>query len=361
MRLLDRYLCRSFLVPLAYCLASFCLIFVVYDLFDHLPRFVEARTPLALVARYYLLLLVPTFEYIAPASLLLATLYTLWHLGRNNEITAMLTSGVSFYRVLAPFAAVGFGFSLFNGALKETVASGAIEWTRAFARDVSRAPRATLKTNTFYYNVRDCRVWHIASFDPTQPARLKGVTISLERADGTPAKEIYAATAQWLDRRWWLADTKEQLFGANGQPVTGGLARAAVDADFLTEKPQDFAMEARSWELLSVRQMRRYLRKHPEMSPATRAWMRYDLHNRLAMPWACLVVTLFAVPAGAVGRRQNALTGVLIAVALFFAFYALHQGGLLLGRRQVFSSWIGAWLSNIVFLAGGLIMIVKRR
>ena len=93
MKLLDKYLLREYLVPVAYCLSAFGMVFVIYDLFDHLARFMDAKTPWTSSGLYYLCMLAQSIEFLVPASLLLATLYTLWHLARNNEITAMRACG----------------------------------------------------------------------------------------------------------------------------------------------------------------------------------------------------------------------------------------------------------------------------
>ena len=77
MKLIDKYLLRTLLAPLAYCLLAFVMIFIIYDLFDNLPDFIEGHTPLPLVGKYYLILLPSVTERIVPVSLLLAVLYAL--------------------------------------------------------------------------------------------------------------------------------------------------------------------------------------------------------------------------------------------------------------------------------------------
>ena len=39
MRLLDRYILRELLLPLAYCLSGFLIIFITFDLFEKLSSF----------------------------------------------------------------------------------------------------------------------------------------------------------------------------------------------------------------------------------------------------------------------------------------------------------------------------------
>ena len=128
MRLMDRYILREYLTPVGYCLGTFTMFYVIWDLFANLGEIIEAKTPVLLIGRYYLCLVLPTLEFLAPASLLLATLYTLWHLTRNNELTAMRSSGVSLYRIMVPFLAVGMVFSIVTGVVKESIGPEAARW-----------------------------------------------------------------------------------------------------------------------------------------------------------------------------------------------------------------------------------------
>ena len=75
MKIIDRYLLRTFLVPFFYCLTAFMMIYVIFDLFDNLNDFVEGKTPLLLVVKYYLILFPSVMIRIVPISLLLAVLY----------------------------------------------------------------------------------------------------------------------------------------------------------------------------------------------------------------------------------------------------------------------------------------------
>jgi lipopolysaccharide export system permease protein len=85
------------------------------------------------------------------------------------------------------------------------------------------------------------------------------------------------------------------------------------------------------------------------------------LHQRMATPLAGFVAALFAIPAGVRGGRRSAMAGVILTVASFFGFYALMQVGAFLALRQWVAPWLGAWLSNIVFLGVGSIMVSRVR
>ena len=74
MRILTRYVFREFCVPLAYCLAGFISIYVLFELFGSFSRLMKAKPDFGTVVLYFASYLAPYFKYVAPTCLMLATL-----------------------------------------------------------------------------------------------------------------------------------------------------------------------------------------------------------------------------------------------------------------------------------------------
>jgi lipopolysaccharide export system permease protein len=367
MRLMDRYILREYLTPLAYCLGTFTMFYVIWDLFANLGEIIEAKTPALLIGRYYLCLVVPTLEFLAPASLLLATLYTLWQFTHNNELTAMRSSGVSLYRIMLPFLAIGILFSIASGVLKEAVAPAAARWAHEFSE--SHFTRETLREAVSDYpfaNSVNHRQWRIGRVDLRDPTKLNDVSVTQERPDGSRLKRITAGHAEWLDGEWWFFDAKVQRFDSADRPIgtperIGVRKSAGVCMPQFTEGPLDLQIASKPQEFLSGRDILHYIHTHPHISEKRMVEKVVDFHSRTAMPWACFILTLFAIPTGGRSSRQSVVAGIFLAIALLLGFYGLNVCGVFLGKRQILSPWLGAWLSNIVFLITGLLMLLRMR
>jgi len=343
------------------------MLVVIWDLFDHFGDIIKAKPSFFLIARYYVGVLCPSFEYLLPASLLLATIYTLWQLTRNNELIAMRVNGISLNRIMLPFLWIGFGCSLFNGIIAATLAPRAAAWTAEFYADRFTDNGESIRIDQPYYNSTCRRQWMIGELDLRNPGRLLGVKVTQERSDGTRAIEIHALKAEWLDRQWWFYGIQELRFKEeSGNPI-GVLSpqepnpQMVQQVTFLNEKPTDFVSEAKSWEYYTIREMLRYFRSHKGISDKAVAEKKFQLHRRLAMPWACLIVTLFGIPAGSRSARHNPLSGVFLAIGFFLGFYAVSQIGAYLGIRQIIWTWLGAWLSNMIFMLTGISLLIRMR
>jgi lipopolysaccharide export system permease protein len=364
MKLMDKYLLREYLIHVAYCLLLFCMIYVVFDLFSHLTSFLDARISFRTIVFYYVCLMTPTLEYLLPASLLLATLYTLWYLTKNNEFTAMRASGISLFRIMMPFLGVGVLFTLLTAGIKETVGPQVGHWAKEFSDSKFRNSKETVYREVAYFSKITRRQWLIGEIDPRLPNRLVDVKIKQERLDGSTSEELTAKRAEWVNGQWWFFGLTVQKYDKDDNPVKIQKPKESElntprPIGYLTELPSDFFNEVKPPEFLTSLELARFIASHKELSKRTIAQKRFDLHSRLAMPWACVIVTLFGIPAGARGGRQSALTGIFLAMAFFFGFYALTHIGMFLGKREIVAPWLGAWLSNIVFLTAGVLMMFR--
>lgn len=358
---------KQFVVPVAYCIVTFTMIFVLFDLFDDLPKFREAQTPFGLICTYYGYMILTGLDYLLPASLLLGSLYALWQMARHHEVMAMRSSGLSLTRIMLPLLGAGFLLSLSMFAIKENISAHAAQWVAEFKeRQRSDMPSFKIHRNVAFFNSIDRRDWVVGTFDEEYPYRFENVRILEERPDRTRMREWQVLRAEYLDGQWWFYGAQYRLFDEADQPVGGWIPpeqdiNHIEQAPFTKESAKDFIISVRPWEYLSTREMLHYLQSHPRLSEKAREKYRYDVHARLAAPWACLVVILLGIPAGVNSGRRDALSGILTTLGLFFGFYALGQLGMVIGRSSTFPAWSGAWLTNIVFMSAGIYMLWKLR
>ncbi len=362
MKLIDKYLMNTFLLPLAYCLAAFILVYVIYDLFDNLPDFVQAQTPILEVCKFYMMLMPSVLIFIVPVSLMLATLYSLSNLTKNNELTAMRASGVSLYRLVTPFMLSGLVASGLVAVIHETIGPWSNYWSNQFVR--AQRHKGTLQVyiahNLPYMNDRENRLWFVSEFD-TRTYSMRHIDVTQRRPEGTDLRKVQARRAEWLDGKWWFMDLAIQDFNERGYPSGPARFERRREMLDLNETPQDFLDETKEPEYLSSSALLKFLREHADLSKDTIARYTVDLHHRLAIPWTCLIVTLLGIPFGAQTGRRGAFLGVSLSLGLFFGFWILVNVGLALGKKQMMIPWLAAWGPNILFLIVGAVLIHRMR
>jgi lipopolysaccharide export system permease protein len=364
MKILDRHILRTLLVPFGYCLAGFVMLYVVFDLFANLPDFIEGKTPLTDVILFYVILIPNVIWIITPISLLLAILYALWQLSRANEITAMRASGLSSPRIMRPIMLVGLGATLAVGTINETLAPWAGYWTEQFLKlqQKKSAPSVYVVQNFAFMNQTGRRLWRIDEFDK-RTFEMRGVTLIQQRPDGSDDIKYQAARGAWLDGRWWFSEVAMQIYDEQSQPRGPATFTLQREMSEVNEKPEQFLNEVKPPEFLSSLEIHHYIATHHQLSHAALAKFLTNFHSRLAMPWICLIVSLIGIPFGIKmgNRRGGALLAIIAALGLVFSFYVVSQVGVALGKQGQLPAWIAGWLPNCIFLGIGLTLTARMR
>ena len=366
MKILSRYVLREFLVPLFYCLAGFLMIYVLFDLFASFSRMVEAKVSVPSAILYFCGYLAPYFHYIAPAALMLATLYTLWTFCRHSELVAMRASGVSFLVIVRPLLAIAALMSLFVLYVNEVFVPQHAAWASQLKNCRFDERQLQRGANIVFRNTQDSRTWQIADLDDDDGKHLKDVRVTIDRPNGGPRlMNVTAARADYLDGEWWVAQPQVQHYDELGQEI----ATPTPELDALPlrnfpefrERPADFLLQNRPWKFNSVCGRLRYLRTHTDLDGERRRDYRYDVWAQALSPLACLVITLFAIPYGIATGRQSVFRGVLSALGMYFAFYGLTIAMMVLAKNGWFPVVPAAILPDLVFLALGVRAFRRQR
>ena len=366
MKILTRYVLREFLVPLFYCMTGFVSIYVLFDLFGSFSRLMAAKLSFAETLTYFCGYLAPYVHYIVPAALMLATLYTMWSFCRHSEITAMRASGVSFIAIVKPLLAVSAVMALGVAWVNEAYVPDKSHWAAQMKKNSFDKALLERGDNIVFRNVRECRTWNIDGVLDDGATRLKNVRITIDRPEGGGRLlTIGADGAEYLDGEWWLSGLSVQHYDAAGQEI----ASPTPAADELSlrcfpefsETPNDFLMQNRPWRFNSVRDRFRYLRTHPELTELARKDYEYDTWAQIMSPLACVIITLFAIPAGIASGRQSVFRGIIGALVMYFSFYGLTIACMIAAKNGWCPPVLGAVLPCAVFLVLGARSFAKQR
>ena len=365
MRILTRYVLREFLVPLTYCLIGFVGIYILFELIESFNRIMETKPPVWVVLQYFAGYLSRYLEWLIPAALMLGTLYTMWTFCRHSEITAMRANGIGFIVIVRPLLAVAAVMAVLVACVNEFYAPEAAERAQDTREAHFKPVTSKIKENIPFYNQQAGRVWRINKMSTDNPKLLEGVRLSSDRPDGSRQLDITCRKAEYLDGMWWLYYPQYQYFDELNNPVSnpapklaGIVVRAMPE---LTETPRDFLLMNKAWEFYTIRDMVHHLKTHPHLDKVEVASKTYDIQARLAAPFSCLIITLFAIPAGVATGRQSVFRGVILALAMFFGFYTASLGCMVLTKNGLMPVFLGAWLPNTLFLVAGSILFFRQR
>ncbi len=355
MRILDRYICRKFIVPFIYCMVSFVMLFVIGDLFENLDDFLEAPDWFMVMIKYYLLFIPSTLGYITAIAVLLALLSSLSMLQKSNEISAMRSAGISIYRIAGPLLLLSFLISLGVLFINEKIVPQTFPESQLLKKQYSGKAVDEILSDITYYNPLTNRSYYFKSFNPKDNTATE-ITIHELRPNGKPYRRITADEAAWLDGRWWFFNGFIYTFPLNDVPIKKILTKESFD---LEVQPQDLIENDDKTTHLGYSELKAALRRKSGFPLFLIRPLLVELHQKLALPIACLIMALLGVAFGLKTSRGGMLAGVGISLALGFLYYAIFSITGAMGNQGYLQPWLAAWSANIIFGLIGLFFLFR--
>ena len=370
MSLLSRYVLKEWAVAFALTMGVVVGIFILQNMMDQLPDLLQAQASFSQICFFFALSLPVYIPAILPITFLVSLFFSLGNLHRNNEIIAMRVAGVSLFQMSRSLWVVAMLLSCFLFYLTSTLVPESVERSRTFLDNLDFSAKEAqvdrrevgLVYNLGFDNRKEGRLWFINRFSERAWLAM-GINVHIRSPDGRELRRVSAAEAYYDDREghWFFLDGRELIM----DPKTGDPLRTIP---FKKRAFQDF-QEAPSLMLalynkpneLSFNELRRIIQVlPPEENPVVRPY-QVRFYSLLANALSCLVVVGLVVPFAVSGVRANPMIRISKCLGYFAGFYVLSQIAAILGEHRVISSWLAAWLPNIVMLALAFRLFRKAR
>ena len=362
MKIINKYIYTEFITPFIYCFFSFLLIFIVGNLFENLDDFIQEKAPWGIIAKYYLFLAPSVFIWTVPLAVLLSILYLLGYMSKHNELNALKSSGVSFWRIAVPFGIVGLTLSLTMFAVNEWMVPPCNQ-------ELGNIRSSYLQKQQQQNDMGDMN--HLAFFSSSNDMSFyfdkinlnkneaQGVSIREFNLDGSLKREWYAKKCCWLDGQWWLLNgyvrriNNTASFGSN----VGAIEDFRKQKIPVTLLPKDLIQTQRAHETigekLNFTELRRYIQRTytPQTVPRK---LVVDLYRKLSLPITVMVVTIFGVAFGSRISKGGALASVGISIGCYLVYYGFSSFLLALGKMEKILPAIAVWTPQIIFVAIGV-------
>jgi lipopolysaccharide export system permease protein len=308
-------------------------------------------------------------EYVAyalPISLLLTSLIIYGRLSSDRELVALLSFGISFYRLVIPalvlsLTVTGITF-LFNELIVPTANYQANLLQTPFIADTELNLQkqdlfyAEYQPQTVDYPTTKLKTIYFA--EQYRHPDLQRVTI-ISFNQGKIKQIITAKLAQWNQEQhtWELFKLKINTVSNN----LAGIVSEQFDYKqiFFTKTMFEIAAKQRSPEDMSIQQAKEYLnliKNSARRIEITKFAVR--IQQKYAFPFICVVFTLIGATLGAKYSQINRSQGFGLCVGIVFIYYLLGFAFGSLGITEIISPFWAAWLPNFLGLITGIYLLI---
>jgi len=350
-KILIRYLVREITIPFFISLLIFTCILFTTRILKLVELVVNKGVSVLSILKMLFFVLPSFFEVTVPMAFLLAILWGLGRLSTDREVIALKSCGISLLQMTRPLGlltVVLLGSSFFLTLYVRPWSNAGLD--QVFYDVAKTRATAGLKEKTFN-KYSDGLVIYAEEIEPPGTI-LKGIMI----ADGRNPQQkdtIFARTGLVVSnaqKRLLTLRLQDGTIHSTRQTEksyqTTHFATYDVTLDMATllahmKEPHHSPKDMTTQELLGI-----LAQNQDKSSQYNKALVEF--HRRLALPFACVVFSLIALPLSLRTAWAHRSVGFGASLGIILLYYLLLTAGETFGKRGVLAPAIALWIPNVV-------------
>jgi lipopolysaccharide export system permease protein len=158
-----------------------------------------------------------------------------------------------------------------------------------------------------------------------------------------------------LTEGWVLINGTVREFDGDAQRLT---TFGRLPLGRLSITPADIEEKQRKPDEMNYVELREFIRNQERAGQDTSRWM-VDFHNKIAFPFASVIVVLFGVPFASIKRRGGLAIDFGVCVAVTFLYLGFMKTSHVFGYNGDLNPLLTAWLANIIFFVLAIINLAR--
>ena len=355
---IDRYIIYKFLGTYFFSIALIISITVIFDFNERIDKFTASNVPWFQIVFDYYLNFIPYFSNLfSPLFVFISVIFFTSKLADNSEIIAMMSTGMSFKRLLRPYMISATIIALTSFLLGAyVIPKGNIERVNFYNTYIHK------KNITFADNVQlqvDTGVVAFISHFDNQTKT--GYNFSLDKfVNKKLVSHLTARSIQYdtlADERyhWTIRGYRiRELKGMRERIVNG----EKMDSLIMME-PSDFMYTKSQKETMTTPELREFIDKQKLRGASNVSTFEVEYYKRFATPFAAFILTLIGASISAQKRKGGMGLSLGIGLALSFSYILFQTISATFATNAGWPAMLAVWIPNILFMIIAFILYRK--
>lgn len=345
MRTIDIYIIKKFLGTFFFTLVLLIFIVIVFDISEKIDDFLRHDAPLKAIIFDYYLNFVPYFINLFSYLLtFIAVIFFTSRMASDSEIIAILSSGISFRRMLFPY----FLSAVVLGLLSFFLANFIIPYTNksmfAFEKRYINDPREFSDQN-IHKQISPGTFIYLENFNIHTKA---GWKFSLEKFDGRALIfKLNGERIEWdsLRLKWKISNFYYRRLNGMEESITKGVSLDTL----LPFKPADFTEDIEEVKTMNYFTLQEHIKEKELRGDPDVIKYKVKKYERIAFPFATLILTLIGVSVSSRKVRGGIGFHLGLGLALTFMYILFMQIFTVFATFGDLPPFIAVWIPNIIF------------
>ena len=354
MKKLDWYIIKKFLGTFFFSIVLILSIAIVFDLTEKMDDFFENQVPLREILLDYYLPFIPYYmNMFSSLFIFISVIFFTSKLAGNSEIIAMHAAGMSYHRLMVPYAISAtllFVLAVVLGGWviprsSERMLHFTDKYVEHFTSENARNIQMEVEPGTILY---------IESF---QRRSSIGYRCSIEKFEGKSLVQRLTADRIYYDslEYWHLDNYTERSFTGMRESLERGKEKHIT----LPIIPDELFITAQQAEQMTTPALRYYIQRQRARGSGNVKAFEVEYHKRWASPLGAFIMTLLGVTMSSRKVRGGMGKNLGIGVVLTAAYILFSTVSTTFSVNNVMSPFMAAWIPNFVFLGISIPLYVR--
>lgn len=344
---LDRYIIGKYLGTYFFSIALIISIAVVFDINEHIDKYIAKKVPAWEVVNYYINFIPYYANLFSQLFVFISVIFFTTKLAENSEIIAMMSTGVSFNRLLRPYmisAAILCVITFVMGAY--IIPQGNVQ--RVNFDNTYRRRYAVNYTSNVQLQVDTGVIAYISRYEDNIKT---GYDFTLDKFEDKKLVSHLQATMIQYDtlseepNHWIVKNYQERNLKGTREIITSG---ARLDS-LINMEPQDLIIHKGQQETLTNPELYKYIEHQKQRGFANIQTFEVEYWKRGASSFAAFILTVIGLSLSAKKRKNGMGISLGIGLLLSFAYIMFQTISSTFAINANFPPVLAVWMPNIVF------------
>lgn len=345
---LDRYIIGKFLGTYFFSIALIISIAVVFDINEHIDKYLSKNAPAADIIMFYVNFIPYYANLFSQLFVFISVIFFTTKLAENSEIIAMMSTGVSFKRLMRPYmisAAVICVLTFVMGAY--IIPRGNVE--RVKFENTYRRRYAVTFTSNVQLEVDTGVIAYLSRYEDNVKT---GYDFTLDKfVNKKLVSHLQAAMIQYdtlseEPNHWIIKNyTERDLKGMREVITSGGRIDSVINM-----QPQDLLIQKGQQQTLTNPQLEEYIAHQKQRGFANIQAFEVEYYQRGASSFAAFILTAIGLSLSAKKRKNGMGISLGVGLLLSFAYIMFQTISASFAIKANFPPMLAVWIPNIVFM-----------
>lgn len=351
MKKIDRYILAKYLTTFFFCLILFTVIVVVVDVSEKTDDFVKSKLPVSRIITDYYFGFIPRIDaMLFPLFVFISVIFFTSKMAGRSEIIAILSSGVSYRRLLLPYVIGGLFLSavLWIG-YQYVVPKANLKWGNFESKYIDGPAMIETNNSNFkqrlYFKIDANTYVGIRNYDTILKS---GNGFFIQRFENN--KLVYNLRSDQFN--WDTATQKWKLYNTVERRLDSISERISKSSELLMTynfKPRDLRKDDYFKDQLPTPELNEFIKLERLRGSEMLNTLLVERYNRDAIPVSVLILTIIGAVLASRKIRGGSGLHLAIGVVISVLYILFSRFSIVFATKSNFTPFIAAWTPNFFF------------